>query len=347
MRRVRFLGRMIGTALTCLGLLAAQSLPSGPITGDPRAGRTLFEGKGGCLQCHSIDSKGGSLGPDLTGIGRKRSGEALRLAITDPDAEIHSDYVTITVLTEQGEQISGLRLNEDDYSLQLRDTAANLRSIPKSSLQDLRRELRSLMPSYAAVLSGPEIDDLVAYLRSLQREEAPLRGATRTRGNAPLFRAEHADWLTRPGREATEQPEKVLEALQIGEGTTVADVGAGVGYFTWRLAERVGPKGKVIAVEIQQKMLDLLADNLKKRNLTNVEMVLGEARDPRLPQGALDLALLVNTYHEFSEPVSMMTAIHRALKPSGRLVLVEYRKEDPRPQQNLWVDSGSGSRPKL
>lgn len=156
-----------------------------------------------------------------------------------------------------------------------------------------------------------------------------LGKVTRKRQIAPLFSPEHADWLTRPDREQTEQPEKVLDALKIPEGATVADVGAGVGYFTWRLARRVGPKGRVIAVDLQQKMLDLMAENLRQRNITNVEMVLGGVLDPRLPEGAVDLALLVDVYHEFSEPEAMTLAIRRSLKPDGRLVLVEYRKEDP------------------
>ena len=151
----------------------------------------------------------------------------------------------------------------------------------------------------------------------------------RKRQIAPLFGAEHADWLTRADRDATEQPEKVLDALKIPEGATVADVGAGVGYFTWRLAKRVGPKGRVIAEELQPKMLELLAENLKKREITNVEPVLGTKSDPRLPEGALDLALLVDVYHEFAEPEAMISHIRRALKPGGRLVLIEYRKEDP------------------
>jgi len=156
-----------------------------------------------------------------------------------------------------------------------------------------------------------------------------LGKVTRKRQIAPLFSAEHADWLVRPDRERTEQPERVLDALHIREGWTVADVGAGVGYFTWRLAKRVGPTGKVIAVEVQQKMLDLMAENLRRRDIANVEMVLGGVKDPRLPEGAVDLALLVDVYHEFSEPEAMMTAIRRSLKPDGRVVLVEYRKEDP------------------
>ncbi len=162
-----------------------------------------------------------------------------------------------------------------------------------------------------------------------QKEVLDLGKVTRKRQIAPLFSAENAGWLSRPDREKTEQPDKVLDALQIPQGATVADVGAGTGYFTWRLAQRVGPKGKVIAEDVQQEMLDMLAANLKQRNLHNVELVLGGMRDPRLPEGRLDLALLVDVYHEFSEPEEMAAAIRRALKPDGRLALVEYRKEDP------------------
>src|SRR4029453_17298548 len=109
---------------------------------------------------------------------------------------------------------------------------------------------------------------------------------------------------------------------------TVADVGAGAGYFTWRLAQRVGAKGKVFAVEIQPRMLALIKQDLERRNIANVELVLGEERDPHLPGEALDLVLLANAYHEFSEPEAMMAAIRRALKPNGRVVVLEYRKED-------------------
>jgi ubiquinone/menaquinone biosynthesis C-methylase UbiE len=105
-------------------------------------------------------------------------------------------------------------------------------------------------------------------------------------------------------------------------------VGAGAGYFTWRLAQRVGPAGKVIAVEIQPKMLEMIAQDLKQRNIGNVDLVLGDERDPRLPANALDLVLLANAYHEFSQPEAMMAAVRRSLKPDGRVVVLEYRKED-------------------
>jgi SAM-dependent methyltransferase len=138
-----------------------------------------------------------------------------------------------------------------------------------------------------------------------------------------------ADWLVRPEREAEEAPEQALDAIGIARGATVADIGAGAGYFTWRLAERVGPQGKVYANDIQPAMLDLLRRNLAARGFRNVETVLGAPADPRLPAAALDLALLVDVYHEFAEPRRMLQAIRTALKPDGRLVLLEYRKEDP------------------
>ena len=131
-----------------------------------------------------------------------------------------------------------------------------------------------------------------------------------------------------PDRDATEQPERVLDALNIPQAATVADVGAGAGYFTWRLAERVGPMGKVIAEDIDQKMLDALSEEMKQRHITNVQTVLGRTGDPHLPENSVDVAMLVHVYHEFSEPGTMISHIRQALKSDGRLVVVEYRKEN-------------------
>ncbi len=137
------------------------------------------------------------------------------------------------------------------------------------------------------------------------------------------------------------QPDKALAAIGIAKGSTVADIGAGSGYMTWRMAELVGPAGKVYANDIQQKMLDLLKKNVAQRNLTNVETVLGAADDPKLPRGRIDLVLLVDVYHEFSEPQKMLRHIRESLKPDGRLVLLEYRGEDPsvpiRPEHKMTV----------
>ncbi len=147
---------------------------------------------------------------------------------------------------------------------------------------------------------------------------------------AGVMGAAGADWLVRSEREQEEQPDKAIEALKIAKGSTVADIGAGVGYMTWRLAKAVGPAGKVYANDIQPEMIRMLEKNMQDRDLTNVEPVLGKIDDPNLPKGAIDLALLVDVYHEFSEPQKMLDRIRESLKPNGRLVLLEYRKEDPK-----------------
>jgi len=145
---------------------------------------------------------------------------------------------------------------------------------------------------------------------------------------APVMGVEGADWLTRPERIREEDPDRMLAALEIKKGSVVADIGAGVGYHVWRLAEIVGPAGKVIGEDIQEGMIRLMKKNIEDRKLKNVELILGTPNDPKLPSKALDLVLMVDVYHEFSEPVTMMKHIQTALKPGGRVVLVEFRKED-------------------
>jgi len=138
-----------------------------------------------------------------------------------------------------------------------------------------------------------------------------------------------ADWLSRPEREQEEQPAKALQLIGIRKGMTVADIGAGVGYFTFRMAKQVGPEGKVYATDIQPAMLELLRRNAERNKVQNIETRLGTATETGLPPNSIDLALLVDVYHEFSEPQKMLQAIAAALKKEGRLVLLEYRKEDP------------------
>jgi len=138
-----------------------------------------------------------------------------------------------------------------------------------------------------------------------------------------------ADWLDRSERIHEEEPEVALDAINLVTGATVADVGAGSGYMTIRMARRVGPAGKVYANDIQPQMLGLLRQRLEKEKLTNVELVLGTLDDPRLPVDTLDLILMVDVYHEFSEPQKMLRRMRESLKSGGRLVLFEYRKEDP------------------
>ena len=155
-------------------------------------------------------------------------------------------------------------------------------------------------------------------------------GAQQQRKPAPVMTWQGADWLVRPERIKEERPDEMLAALDIRPGSVVADVGAGVGYHVVRLAGIVGPAGRVIANDIQPEMLEMLGDNVKRMGLTNVDVVLGDVDDPKLPEGKVDLVLMVDVYHEFSDPAAMMTKIKKALKPGGRVVLVEFRKEDPK-----------------
>jgi len=138
-----------------------------------------------------------------------------------------------------------------------------------------------------------------------------------------------ADWLERPEREAEEKPELLLQGLKLKSGDAVADIGAGTGYYSWRIAGAVGEKGLVYAVDIQQEMLDLLAKNMAERKITNVKGVLGTITDPKLPPRSVDVVLMVDVYHEFDHPHEMAAAICKALKPGGRVVFVEFRAEDP------------------
>jgi putative heme-binding domain-containing protein len=299
-------------------------------------GRALFAGKG-CVRCHSIDHRGGSLGPDLTEIGLKRSAASLRTSILDPDAEIFREYLTVVITTADGHRLEGIGLNEDDVSIQIRDREGNPRSFLKSALKDVHREQRSLMPSYSGKLSAAELAELVRYLESRKGAAEPAAG----REPGPL--TTDLAWLTRANRDSQERPELLLDSLGIRPGFTVVDLGAGAGYFTWRLARRVGDAGKVIAVDIQQSMLDRIAADIQQRrlkNVQNVQLVLGTPSDPKLPAGVADLVLIANAYHEFSEPAAMMAAVHRALKPNGRVVVVEYAEEkDDDPVAGLYAMS--------
>src|SRR5580765_8710986 len=139
-----------------------------------------------------------------------------------------------------------------------------------------------------------------------------------------------ADWLERSEREEEERPSLALPALKLKPGDAVADIGAGSGYYTRRLAKLVGEKGVVYAVDIQQEMLDLLTNKMAELKINNVKPILGTTTDPKLPQASVDMALMVDVYHEFDFPYEMVEAICKGLKPGGRLVFVEFRKEDPK-----------------
>ena len=160
--------------------------------------------------------------------------------------------------------------------------------------------------------------------------QAPATDVYARRTVAPAMGFGGASWLDRPEREQTEQPEKALDALAIEPGTTVADVGAGTGYFTLRIARRVGPQGHVVATDIEPRMLAVLAERATKAHLSNIETRVVTNDDPRLDPGSLDLVLMVDVYHELAHPQAELAAVKRALRPGGRLALVEYRGEDPK-----------------
>ena len=145
---------------------------------------------------------------------------------------------------------------------------------------------------------------------------------------APVMGHLAADWLERPEREKEEQTSKLLPPLKIKPGDVVADIGAGSGYYTMKLAELVGPKGKVYAVDIQPEMLAIIKNRMKAAKVTNIETIQNTETELKLPAGSTDLILMEDVYHELSYPYEMTEKMVKALKPGGRLVFVEFRLED-------------------
>ncbi|HEX8200534.1 MAG TPA: methyltransferase domain-containing protein [Isosphaeraceae bacterium] len=187
----------------------------------------------------------------------------------------------------------------------------------------------------------PAIPVLAQQIPAPPRDELQVKGATahpphrdsgkayQGRPIADVMSYLGADWLIRGSREDEEQPEAMLDALKIAPGSTVADVGAGVGYTSVRLARRVGPRGTVLATDVQPQMIRMLSANLRAAGIRNVRPIQCTPTDPKLPEGQVDLALMVDVYHECSDPETTLRGLRRALKPGGRLVLVEFRGEDP------------------
>lgn len=143
------------------------------------------------------------------------------------------------------------------------------------------------------------------------------------------FRGRGAAWLERPTREKEEKLSLLVKALDLKPGMVVADIGAGSGVISVLMAEQVTPGGVVLAVDVQQEMLDRLAKNLERHRIENVKTIKGTPKSPQLKPGTVDLAVMVDVYHEFEFPYEMMLEIAGALKPGGRVAFVEYRKEDP------------------
>ena len=136
------------------------------------------------------------------------------------------------------------------------------------------------------------------------------------------------NWLERNSRESSERPQLVIEHLDLKPTDNVADIGTGSGYFAFRIADIV-PEGKVYAVDIQPEMLDVVSNIKEQKKIANVQTILGTESNPNLPESSIDLALMVDAYHEFAYPREMMTNLYKALNPGGRVILVEYRQENP------------------
>jgi precorrin-6B methylase 2 len=136
-------------------------------------------------------------------------------------------------------------------------------------------------------------------------------------------------WLERAERETEEQPQLVIDALEIKPGQTIADLGAGSGYYSFRIAPLVGPAGRVLAIDIEPAMLEVIAERATREQVANIRPVLCSDRDPNLAPHSVDLLFMVDVYHELEYPYEVMTRVRAALKPGGRVALIEYRAEDP------------------
>ena len=147
---------------------------------------------------------------------------------------------------------------------------------------------------------------------------------------APVMGVGGAGWLARPEREDEEAPARALDLLDLKPGMVVADIGAGSGYYASRMAKRVGPAGHVYATDIQPGMIAILERRIKAERLSNMSTVLGAVDDPKLAPNSIDLAIMVDVYHELQEPQVFLQRLKPAFKPGGRLVLLEFRKEDLR-----------------
>ena len=137
-------------------------------------------------------------------------------------------------------------------------------------------------------------------------------------------------WLERAEREAEERPQQLIDALEIKRGQTIADLGAGSGYYSFRIAPLVGKQGKVLAIDVEPRMLRIVSERAKRERVENVFPVRSTASDPNLPANSVDLLFMVDVYHELEFPLEMMLKVREALKPGGRVALIEYRAEDPK-----------------
>lgn len=210
-----------------------------------------------------------------------------------------------------------MNLKQNNSSLSLRIIAIIFIILLGLMLSGFRIEF-----DHAATISGSVYQERVVHSSDgigkfyMGREIAKVMGHT------------EALWLERPSREITERPQQVVEDLDLKPTDIVADIGAGTGYFSFRMASLI-PEGKVLAVDIQPEMIDIINFLKTESKVINVEPILASINNPNLPKKSIDLALMVDAYHEFEYPREVMEGIVQALKPGGRVVLVEYRGENP------------------
>jgi arsenite methyltransferase len=174
---------------------------------------------------------------------------------------------------------------------------------------------------YASVLLAMIASTAMLSAASGQERRRPVR----------IFPPAELGSLEGPDRELYAKPDQVMDALGVADGSIVAEVGAGGGWFTVRLARRVGPQGLVYAEDIQEQMIDSIERRVQRENLGNVRTVLGKPDDPRLPDEALDAVLIVDAYYEFERPIDLLRNVKDSLKPNGRVAIVDYRKDGEGP----------------
>ncbi|MEX0619022.1 MAG: class I SAM-dependent methyltransferase [Pseudohongiellaceae bacterium] len=170
--------------------------------------------------------------------------------------------------------------------------------------------------------------DAPGYIFAPERSQGGIGKFYMDREISGVMGHQAADWLERPTRIQEEMPDEVVANMELEADDVVADIGAGSGYFSFRIA-RLVPEGKVLAVDIQSEMLALIEERKMAENVDNIEGIHGEIDDPNLPPNSIDAALMVDAYHEFSHPYEMIQGIYNALKPGGRVFFLEYRAEDP------------------
>lgn len=205
-----------------------------------------------------------------------------------------------------------------------------------------RRRLLAITLTGACAVAGTAFSSARSHATTLDSNPVSAQYETRANHNpdgtgkfymgreiAQVMGPSGIEWLDRDQRETEERPSQVLSALGLHRGDIVADLGAGSGYFSFRMASLVGATGKVLAVDIQDEMLQALRQRGAAMKVRNLEVIKGTETDPHLPANAVDLVLLVDVYHELAYPREVMERVRDSLKPTGRVVFVEYRKEDP------------------